>query len=257
MDDEFYTLGTVIGTNSNNKTSQIARLTYKHSKLLKSDNEEETLLKKAYAEINDLADKLDLPDHLKNTAKEILRLYLNKKRGDPKLKIMKKYEFLVAVVFYACKHEFGGRTIKNISEQTEVEPKKIKRYYKQLIRERYLSIELNGGDPPQKIRREVTNLVEVFISRLNLENPKPIIRAACKIGENSLHFLEGKKPSSIAAASIFFILTFMGISCKQQELADIAGISPNTLRSVYKELYENTNKLPPLPPASITAITPE
>jgi len=57
-------------------------------------------------------------------------------------------------------------------------------------------------------------------------------------------FLEGKRPSSIAAASLLFILQLMNIDHKQQEVAVIANVSTNTLRNVHKELHNHIEQLP-------------
>jgi transcription initiation factor TFIIIB Brf1 subunit/transcription initiation factor TFIIB len=57
--------------------------------------------------------------------------------------------------------------------------------------------------------------------------------------------LEGKRPSSIAAASILFILRLMQMPFKQQELSNVAGISANTLRNVHKEINNHIDQLPP------------
>lgn len=56
------------------------------------------------------------------------------------------------------------------------------------------------------------------------------------VAEKAIDFLEGKRPSSIAAASVLFIFQLLRLQNKVNELANVASISPNTLRSVYKEI---------------------
>jgi hypothetical protein len=53
-----------------------------------------------------------------------------------------------------------------------------------------------------------------------------------------VEFLEGKHPASIAAASIAFVMEQQQRPIKNLDLAHVAGISLNTLRSVTKLVAE-------------------
>jgi transcription initiation factor TFIIIB Brf1 subunit/transcription initiation factor TFIIB len=73
-----------------------------------------------------------------------------------------------------------------------------------------------------------------------------------------MDFLEGKRPASIAAASLVFVLQMLRIEHKQQDVAHVASVSLNTLRNTLKGFTENIHKLPShlftLPNTSITRI---
>jgi transcription initiation factor TFIIIB Brf1 subunit/transcription initiation factor TFIIB len=71
-----------------------------------------------------------------------------------------------------------------------------------------------------------------------------IIKEAKEVASKAIGFLEGKRPSSIAAAAILFIFNIHQTTHKQQDLANVAGISTNTLRNVYKELNKHIDQLP-------------
>lgn len=64
------------------------------------------------------------------------------------------------------------------------------------------------------------------------------------VAEKAIDFLEGKRPSSIAAASLLFIFNLLGLQNKVNELANVASISPHTLRNVYKDICQNLDRLP-------------
>jgi transcription initiation factor TFIIIB Brf1 subunit/transcription initiation factor TFIIB len=126
---------------------------------------------------------------------------------------------------------------------------------------------------PKTTSQHVSELVEVFSNKLKLSFATAM--RSKELALKSLDFLEGKRPQSIAAASLMFVLqgTFLcntvnndinnnntlesliikiTISAayktyvnstdllkspyKQQELAQVAGISANTLRNVYKRI---------------------
>lgn len=148
------------------------------------------------------------------------------------MKGFKKDAFIVAVILVACKQEQGGRTLKSIAKTTNIDEKDIKKFYKVLIRDS--SITSIGTQGRKSIEEQTKDLIESFCNRLQL--PYSLNKQAKEIAERAIHFLEGKRPSSIAAAAILFAMNLNRIQHKQQEVAAVAGVSSNTLRNVYKEL---------------------
>jgi len=91
---------------------------------------------------------------------------------------------------------------------------------------------------------QVSDMIEQFCNRLQI--PFSIIKGAKAVAESIIPFLEGKRASSIATAAILFIVNIKGLqkTYKQGDLANIAGISVNTLRNVYREVTNNIEKIP-------------
>jgi len=195
-------------------------------------------LKESFRKVNELSEILQLPTLIRQNAKDILRQF--EKKRPKNMKGLRKDSFILAVLLLAAKQEQGGRTLKSFSRATNVEEKEIKKFYK-LLRDRYIK-EYTETRARKPIEEEVKELVEVFSNKL--QQPFYIIKEAKEVGGKAITFLEGKRPSSIAAASILFVANVHQLPCKQQELAVVAGISTNTLRNVMKELNKNIDHIP-------------
>jgi len=241
VDDDFHTLGTHISTSNfgSSSVSLQAKALSKYSKLAAiGENKNENQMKEAFQRLNELCESLQLPSLINQTAKDILRQF--EKQRDKNMKGYKKDAFLVAVLLLSCKQAQGGRTLKSLARATDIEEKEIKRFYKMLLRDS--SITSMGDNDRKSTVHQTQELVEVFCNRL--QQPFQVIKDAKEVSAKAISFLEGKRPSSIAAASILFVLNVMRLQHKQQELATVAGISANTLRNVYKEINKNLDQLP-------------
>jgi len=79
---------------------------------------------------------------------------------------------------------------------------------------------------------EVEKLVEVFCRRLgNWTFQK--MKDAQEIASKTLNSLEGRKPSSIAAAAILYVMKRDRLN---GDIGKVAAVSPNTLRSAFAEM---------------------
>jgi len=242
-DGDFGTLGTGVSASNygSNSVSAAAKSLTKYAKMTSGDRSTQNL-KDAFSRINELAVTLQLPSLITQNAKEILRQF--EKTRDKNIKGTKKDAFIVAVLLVACKQEHTGRTLKGISRSTNIDEKDIKRFYKMLLRDE--TVTSLGNAPRKSTSNQVHELVGVFCNQLKI--PFNLEKEAQGVAEKANSFLEGKRPSSIAAASILFILNLMRSTSatqhKQQDLATVAGISANTLRNVYKEINKNIDQLP-------------
>jgi len=80
-----------------------------------------------------------------------------------------------------------------------------------------------------------SDLVLRICSKLQL--PDTVICLAQQIAKNVASRLEGKSPSSIAAASILMAVRHKGITgCTETEIASWATISPSTVKNIYKDI---------------------
>jgi len=242
VDDDFHSLGTGISQmnyGSYGISAAAKNLSRYSLKAVSETDKVELHLKEAFIKVNELAEVIQLPSIIKQTAKEILKHY--EKFRDRSMKGYRKDAFIVAVLLIACKQEQGGRTLKSISKSTNIDEREIKRFYKMLLKDPKL---ITLGESNRKTAaQQAEDLVEVFCNQL--KQPFSIAKEAREVATRSINFLEGKRPSSVAAASILFVLNAFQLPCRQQDLAVIAGISANTLRNVYKELSKNVEQLPP------------
>lgn len=73
----------------------------------------------------------------------------------------------------------------------------------------------------------------------------PMISGAKKVTKVAASYLEGKQPSTIAAASILFQIRHITPkdSVRDKDVATAAGIASSTLRSAYRVLEENSGTI--------------
>jgi len=239
VDEEFHSLGTEISPTNfgSNALSATAKTLTKYSKIAASSeiSRSEQNLKEAYIKINELCELLHLNDIVKEDAKRIMRDFAHKRNKNTKG--YKKDAFAVAVLLLACKHAHSGRTLKNLARTTSIPETDIKKFYKLLLRDP----QLVQRQSDQDIRQEISQLVETFCKKLDLG--WTIIKDVQEIASKSIELLEGKKPASVAAAAILYVMKRDDLKERRGEIATIAGISPNTLRNVFTEL-KNAGDLP-------------
>jgi transcription initiation factor TFIIIB Brf1 subunit/transcription initiation factor TFIIB len=232
VDEEFQSLGTEISSTNfgSNTISQTAKSLSKYSKMASTEESRvEQYLKESFVRINELCELLGLSQLIKQSAKEVLKVY-DKKRSK-NTKGHRKDAFLVAILLIACKKHHCGRTIRTLSRAAFMDERDVKKYYKNLLKDPSL---LNVGNGEKSMEREVAELVEVIGNKLG--QPFSIIREAKGISAQGISFLEGKRPASIAAASLLYALSVTSEDIKHNDVCVAAGVSINTLRNVFKEL---------------------
>jgi transcription initiation factor TFIIB len=144
---------------------------------------------------------------------------------------------IAASIFIVSRNEGIPRTFKEIHEATKVPKKEIG------ARVRAIERSLRGVKI-SKIRN-----TEDFISRFCSKLGLPIFIS--KLAENLAKFVRDKKGLygrnyvSISAASIFILSQFpqTKFKCSAKEIANVAGISENTLRNTYKAMYPFRDKI--------------
>jgi transcription initiation factor TFIIB len=187
-------------------------------------------LLQAFDRITTLSDVLNVPETIKDKAKEIYAQFEEKR---PKSMRYKTDAIVAAIIYMACKEEDYPRTFKELSRQTDIIEKEIRKYY------RVVSKLLER----QEKRTSPSELVNRFCSKLGL--PWPVITKAQYVADQAMQFVEGKSPSSIAAASILFVCKLENEKRYEKDIADAASISPTTIRNVYKDLLPHQDVLMP------------
>ncbi|XP_049848650.1 uncharacterized protein LOC126315444 [Schistocerca gregaria] len=184
--------------------------------------------------IEHFAETMRLTPELKNKARNIYAKYEEKRA-----KTMRKGNnpgLIVAIIYMACKELQVGRSFREISRGTGVDEKEVRKFKRNIEK---LLKDFGNGVTTVVTSVKPHELVERFCNRLRLaegEIPMPVIFGAVKIAKESTEKLEGKQPGSIACASILMATKVVGIRCNDKDIANVAKISPTTVRSVYKEL---------------------
>ncbi len=193
------------------------------SRLLRKDivRSSDKSLIKALSTIHILSSKMQLSKIVEeNAALLIRRLW---KKG---VKFRRNYRGIAAASLYISSKMFSiPRNMKEFINLSCIDKKTFWRCYKKLIED----VETGGND-------EFSIAISKIVNQLNLKGEvehlaNKILQVAREAG-----LLNGRKPDSMAAASIYLAAKKLGCRVNQRRLAKIASISVVTLRSRCKEL---------------------
>ena len=172
--------------------------------------------------IHALSSKIQLPESVKENAALIVRRLW--KKG---LKLGRNYRGMAAASLYISSKVFSiPRNMKEFINLSGISKKSFWKCYKKIIQDLRIRSDV----------WEINVIVSKIINQLNLRGEvehlaNEIIRVAGEAG-----LVSGKKPDSLAAASIYLAAKMLKLKVNQRRLAKIASISITTLRSRYKEL---------------------
>jgi len=143
---------------------------------------------------------------------------------------------MIAVLYIACKEHGLSRTFRELSNQTSINESAVRRQYKTLYKQ--LGTTCTAPLAP-------SDLVIRICSNLNLQK-KSVAYTAQQIARNAVNRLEGKSPSSIAAACVFMAVKVEGIQgCTEKEVAKAASITPATVKNIFKLMEEMREEIMP------------
>jgi len=143
-----------------------------------------------------------------------------------------------------------SRTFKEIAQSTSGDSKSITRAFKRLQKNLQEIQEDKGGNKPSassgpKKGSSAADTIPRIAEQISLS---PVMKSgAQRVARMAAPFLEGKQPSTVAAASILFQIRHItpNETIRDKDVAHGAGIASSTLRGAYKILEENAAALMP------------
>ena len=208
---------------SSEKKAQLHRLR-RWQQRSRVSNSTERNLASALSEMFRIADALNLPKNLLETASVIYRKAIKKHltRGRT------IQEMVVAVIYLACRQCGVVRTVEELSQASGINKKKVACNYRILLKK------LNYSVPYVKPGK--------YIMRLSnqLELPGNVEEVAHKIlkAAETLRLTSGRGPKGVAAAASYIASTVVGERRIQREFAEAADITEVTIRNRYKEMMK-------------------
>jgi len=194
---------------------------------------EQKALTQAVSKITEFAESIDLKDDVRKRAKMIYKQFETKKTR--KIRGSNSDAIIVAVLYLACKELNVSRTFRELAKETSTKEQEVKRMYNVLVKQ------IGGKTRAAPVAPH--ELVIRICSHLNLP---PIVKSIGEqIAKNAASRLEGKSPSSIAAASIYMAVRNQNIACSEKDIAKAASISPSTVKNIFKEMEPWTSELVP------------
>lgn len=205
---------------SEQPTDEFGKPIYRNRRTMASADR--TLLN-AFREINQMADRLNLPKMVADRANTQFKQVTDTKS----LKGRSNDAICSACMYIACRQEGVPRTLKEICAVSKVSKKEIGRVFKLILKTLETNVELiTTGD---------------FMSRFcsNLGLPPKVQKAATHIARKAVdsYLVPGRSPVSVAAAAIYMASQASEDKKTQKEIGDIAGVAEVTIRQAYKLMY--------------------
>jgi transcription initiation factor TFIIB len=203
--------------------AQIYRLRKWQRRIRVSDATERNLAF-ALSEISKIANALNLPKNILETASVIYRKAVKERliRGRSIQGVTS------AAIYVACRQCGLARTLEEIAQASNINKKEVGRSYRFLVKE------LNYFIPPLKPSQYITKFSNQLAMQGKVEEIAHKILATAK----ELKLTSGRGPTGIAAAASYIASVLTGERKTQREIAEIAQVTEVTIRNRYKELVE-------------------
>jgi len=204
----------------------------------------------AYKEIGAHCDAVNIPKNVSDTAKHLFKLV-----DDAKAFKGKSQEALIAgCIFIACRQCEVPRTFREIYALTKVSKKDIGRTFKAL--EKFFASEemkkslANGGSVTAADQYQTTTSTNAsdlclrYCSQLGLQGQQ-FVKVSTGLADkmSTVGDLAGRSPLSVAAACIYMASHLLGKPKSAKEISSVAGVSDGTIRTAYKYLYQERERL--------------
>jgi len=203
--------------------AQIYRLRKWQRRIRVSDATERNLAF-ALSEISKIANSLNLPKNILETASVIYR----KAVKEHLIRGRSIQGVTSAAIYVACRQCGLARTLEEIAQASNINKKEVGRSYRFLIKE------LNYFIPPLKPSQYITK----FSNQLTMQGKVEEIAHKILATARDLKLTSGRGPTGIAAAASYIASVLTGERKTQREIAEIAQVTEVTIRNRYKELVE-------------------
>ncbi|KAJ3307049.1 transcription initiation factor IIB, partial [Gonapodya sp. JEL0774] len=214
----------------------------KGSKLAKAQNAISRLgsnIKEHFRDIETICERLGMPRVVSDTAKMFFR-----KVEEEKLARGRSPDAIKgACIYIASSQNKQARSFKEIVAATNVPKKELGKVYKMI--QKHL-IEASTSAEPQG--PDFKTLIERVCKQLSLEFKftQHANKLVQKVRENGL--LEGRQWTTIVAACIYAVSNMSSVEANRKSASEIAllcGCTDTTLRSAYKQIYDERDVLMP------------
>ncbi|XP_055898769.1 transcription initiation factor IIB-like isoform X1 [Biomphalaria glabrata] len=216
------------GTASDSLKDEFGKPMYRNRRTI---NSSDRALFTAIREINQMADRLNLPKMLVDRASTLFKQVHDSKA----LKGRSNDAIVSACMYIACRQEGVPRTLKEICAVSKISKKEIGRVFKLILKNLETNVDLiTTGD---------------FMSRFcsNLCLPASVQKAATHIARKAVEMdlVPGRSPISVAAAAIYMASQASEDKKTAKEIGDIAGVAEVTIRQSYKSMIPKAEELFP------------
>ncbi|MCJ1253223.1 transcription initiation factor IIB [Lignoscripta atroalba] len=206
----------------------------------------------AYKEIGALCDAWNIPKNVSDTAKHLFKMV-----NDAGAFRGKSQDAIIAgCIFIACRQCKVPRTFREIFALTKVSKKEIGRVFKALEKffavqneEKMANVVQAGGivNPNDSYNTTTSTKAQElcirYCSQLGLSAKCTMVSQELADKMSTVGSLAGRSPLSAAAACIYFASHLMRQGKSAKEISAVAGVSDGTIRTSYKLLEAEKDKL--------------
>jgi len=205
------------------KRRRLARMRTQHNRAQISTKRERNQVY-AFTEIRRLAEELSLPDHAVESACTLFRTA----QDEDLLRGRSLEGFAAATVYAVCRVAGISRTVDEVVSQARATDGEHRAAYDALNRN--LDLPTGPVDPAEYLAR--------FASELDL--PSAVERAARAHAREASEagLTSGRNPSGVAAGCLYAAAREQNHPLTQADVADVAGVTPVTVRNTYTDLRE-------------------
>ena len=205
------------------KRRQWARMRRQHTRARISSKRDRNRVY-GFTEIRRLVSAAELPDSLRDRA-----CTLFESAQDADLLRGRSLEgFAAATVYVACRVGGVARTREELVADAKADADELRAAFDAMNRE--LGLPVGPIDPTEYLPRFATELgLDTSVERA----ARDYVETAAERG-----LTNGRNPSGVAAACLYAAAREEGVDCTQAAAADVADVTPVTLRSTYVELRD-------------------
>jgi transcription initiation factor TFIIB len=206
------------------KRRQIARMRRQHNRAQISSKRDRNQVY-AFGEIRRLVSELDLTEHVRDQA----CVLFESAQSEDLLRGRSLEGFAAAAVYATCRTASISRTLDEITAVARASEAELTAAYDALNRE--LGLPTGPIDPSEYLPR--------FASELDL--PQAVERRARELVAEATerNLVSGRNPSGVAAGCLYAAALDRGHDLTQAAAAEVADVTPVTLRATYKDLHED------------------
>jgi transcription initiation factor TFIIB len=205
------------------KRRRLARMRTQHNRAQISTKRDRNKVY-AYTEIRRLTGVLELPDSVRDTACALF----DSAQDESLLRGRSLEGFAAACVYVACRTADVARTVGEVCGEAKATEDEHRAAFDAMNRE--LGLPIGPTGPAEYLPR--------FASDLGCA--ADVERRAGELAERAVSegIANGRNPVGVAAACLYTAARELGADCTQQEAADVADVTPVTVRRTYVDLTE-------------------
>jgi len=178
--------------------------------------------KVAFDFLERIQDKLGVSDNVKETA-----AYIYRKAVEQKITTGRQINSVVAASMYiACRNTQTLRSLKDISDATNIKRRRISQSYRAIVKQ--LDLKIPVVNQTNYILK-ISNILKISRKTLNLA-----LQILQKVEE--LDMLAGRDPVGMAAASIYYSNVIKNEGFSQIQIANASGVTAVTVRNRFHEI---------------------